>query len=92
MAEEVKESMENVAPASAPRTYKRTPKKKVCQFCADKIDEIDYKDVARLRRFVTEKGKIIPRRMSGLCAKHQRALSTAIKKARVMALLPYKTL
>ena len=88
MAEEVKESMENVAPASAPRTYKRTPKKKVCQFCADKIDEIDYKDVARLRRFVTEKGKIIPRRMSGLCAKHQRALSTAIKKARVMALLP----
>ena len=89
--EELKEGMESVAPVSAPRTYKRSPKRKVCEFCKDKIDEIDYKDVARLRRYITEKGKIIPRRLSGLCAKHQRSLSTAIKKARVMALLPYRT-
>ncbi|MCM1455647.1 MAG: 30S ribosomal protein S18, partial [Bacteroides sp.] len=58
--------------------------------CVEHIDEIDYKDVAKLRRFITEKGKILPRRMSGVCAKHQRVLATAIKRARVMALLPYK--
>ena len=74
----------------APRPQKRLPKKKVCTFCVDKVEDIDYKDVAKLRRFITEKGKILPRRMSGVCAKHQRALSTAIKRARVMALLPYK--
>lgn len=72
------------------RPQKRIPRKKVCAFCVDKVDEIDYKDVAKLRRFITEKGKILPRRMSGVCAKHQRALATAIKRARVMALLPYK--
>ncbi|MBO5925182.1 MAG: 30S ribosomal protein S18 [Clostridia bacterium] len=69
---------------------KRIPKKKVCIFCVDKVDSIDYKDATKLRRFTTEKGKILPRRMSGVCAKHQRALSTAIKRAREMALLPYK--
>ena len=69
---------------------KRTPRKKVCAFCQGKIDEIDYKDVQKLRRFITEKGKILPRRMSGVCAKHQRILATAIKRAREMALLPYK--
>lgn len=71
-------------------TAKRTPRRKVCQFCVDKIDEIDYKDLAKLRKFITEKGKILPRRMSGVCAKHQRILATAIKRARIMALLPFK--
>ena len=68
---------------------RRMPKKKVCVFCVDKVEEIDYKDVAKLRKFVTEKGKIVPRRMSGVCAKHQRMLASAIKRARVMGLLPY---
>lgn len=85
------EVKEETTAAVAPRASyaKRIQKKKVCQFCVDKVAEVDYKDVNRLRRFVTEKGKIIPRRMSGVCARHQRALSVAIKKARVMALLPY---
>ena len=64
-------------------------RRKVCQFCVDRSEFIDYKDVAKLRKFVTEKGKIVPRRMSGVCAKHQRMLATAIKRARVMGLLPY---
>jgi len=64
-------------------------RRKVCQFCQDKVTEIDYKDVAKLRRFVTEKGKIVSRRQTGTCAKHQRELTTAIKRARYMALLPY---
>ncbi len=72
------------------RYQKRAPKKKVCIFCVEHAEEIDYKDVAKLKRFVTEKGKILPRRMSGVCAKHQRLLATAIKRARTMALLPYK--
>lgn len=80
MSEEVK----------APRPPKRAPKKKVCMFCVEHAETIDYKDAAKLRRFITEKGKILPRRMSGVCAKHQRLLATAIKRARVMALLPYK--
>ena len=67
----------------------RKPRRKVCQFCVDKIEHIDYKDLARLRRFVTERGKILPRRMSGNCAKHQRQLSEAIKRARAIALMPY---
>ena len=71
------------------KIQRRLPKKKVCVFCGDKVEEIDYKDVAKLRKFVTEKGKIVPRRMSGVCAKHQRMLATAIKRARVMGLLPY---
>ncbi len=64
--------------------------KKVCAFCQDKAETIDYLDVNKLRRYMTEKGKIVPRRISGLCAKHQRELTLAIKRARVMALLPYK--
>ena len=71
------------------RPIKRAPRKKVCTFCVDKIEEIDYKDVAKLRIYITESGKIVPRRMSGVCAKHQRILAEAIKRARVMALLPY---
>ncbi|MCQ9207794.1 MAG: 30S ribosomal protein S18 [Omnitrophica bacterium] len=64
-------------------------RKKPCLFCADKAQDIDYKDVAKLSRFVTERGKIIPRRNSGTCARHQRMLSSAIKRARVIALLPF---
>lgn len=64
-------------------------KRKVCSFCVDKIEHIDYKDAPRLRRYLSERGKILPRRITGTCAKHQRQLSTAIKRARVIALLPY---
>jgi len=64
-------------------------KKRICSFCVDKIELIDYKDVARLKKFITERGKILPRRISGNCAHHQRMLTTAIKRARIMALLPF---
>ena len=67
----------------------RRPRRKVCSFCVDKADHIDYKDVAKLRRFVTERGKILPRRISGNCAKHQRQVTVAIKRARNIALLPF---
>ena len=67
----------------------RKPRRKVCQFCVEKVQHIDYKDVARLRRFTSERGKILPRRMTGTCATHQRQLSTAIKRARQIALMPY---
>ena len=67
----------------------RRPRRKVCSFCVDKVDHIDYKDVAKLRRFVTERGKILPRRISGNCAKHQRQVTVAIKRARNIALLPF---
>jgi small subunit ribosomal protein S18 len=65
------------------------PKRKICAFCVDKSKSIDYKDTMKLRRFLTERGKIQPRRTSGVCAKHQRELAMAIKRARMMALLPY---
>ena len=67
----------------------RQRRKKVCTFCADKIEHIDYKDVARLRKCTSERAKILPRRISGTCAKHQRQLTVAIKRARHIALLPY---
>lgn len=67
----------------------RKPKKKVCSFCVDKVEAIDYKDVAKLRRYITERGKILPRRISGNCAKHQRQVTVAIKRARNIALLPF---
>ena len=66
-------------------------RKKVCIFCADKVSYIDYKDSAKLRKFISERGKILPRRISGTCAVHQRELNTAIKRARQAALLPYVT-
>ena len=72
------------------KTFRRKPKRKVCAFCADKVENIDYKDVSKLRRYITEKGKILPRRQTGVCAKHQRELTVAIKRARNMALLPFK--
>ncbi|NDY42870.1 30S ribosomal protein S18 [Dissulfurirhabdus thermomarina] len=64
-------------------------RRKVCRFCADKSLVIDYKDAAALRHFITERGKILPRRITGTCARHQRRLTTAIKQARIMALLPF---
>lgn len=68
----------------------RRPQRKTCALCADKIKDIDYKDTAKIKRYMTEKGKIVPRRTTGVCAGHQRALTIAIKRARTMALLPYK--
>ncbi len=69
----------------------RRGRRRVCSFCVDKVTEIDYKDTAKLRKYITERGKILPRRISGNCAKHQRCLTEAIKRARVAALLPYTT-
>ena len=80
--------MEEKAPVK--KAFKKLPRKKVCVFCQEKVSEIDYKDVNRLKKFITEGGKIIPRRMSGTCAAHQRILATAIKRARITALLPFK--
>lgn len=71
-----------------PRTRKR---RKVCTFCADKVEMIDYKDSAKLKRFLSERSKILPRRTTGTCAMHQRQLTTAVKRARQIALLPYVT-
>jgi len=74
---------ENKGPAS------KKPRRKVCRFCAEKAEHIDYKDFQKLRSFITERGKILPRRMTGCCAKHQRELTVAIKRARHVALLPF---
>ena len=76
----------------APRTNMNGPKRtrrKVCAFCVDKVESINYKDVAKLRRYISERGKIVPRRVTGTCAAHQRQLTVAIKRARHLALLPY---
>ena len=85
--------MDRQPEARAPRTGRPANlnhrRKKVCIFCEDKIDYIDYKDTGRLRKFISESGKILPRRVSGTCSKHQRELQTAIKRARQVALLPY---
>ena len=67
----------------------RKIRKKVCNFCVDKVEYIDYKDVSKLRRFLSERAKILPRRVTGTCAHHQRELTTAIKRARQVALLPF---
>ena len=71
------------------RPFVRGKRKKVCIFCADKVAFFDYKDYNKLRKFISEIGKILPRRMMGTCAKHQREVNTAIKRARQVALLPY---
>jgi small subunit ribosomal protein S18 len=68
---------------------KFTPRRKVCQFCVDKIKVVDYKDLGRLRRFLSERGKIEPRRKTGTCAAHQRSLNVALKRARHLAMLPF---
>ena len=69
----------------------RRPRKKVCSFCVDKIESINYKEIGRLQRYVSERGKILPRRFSGNCAKHQRLVTLAVKRARSIALLPFTT-
>ena len=71
------------------KKFRKPAKKKVCAFCVAGEKEIDYKDVAKIRKYITEKGKILPRRQTGVCAHHQRQLSLAIKRARNIALLPY---
>ena len=79
------------APAKEGKKFvKRIPRKKVCAFCQAKTDDIDYKDINTLKKYVTEGGKILPRRMTGVCAKHQRVLASAIKRARIVDLLPFK--
>lgn len=67
----------------------RRPRRKVCHFCANKIEDIDYKDVPMLRKYTSERGKILPRRISGTCARHQRSVTNSVKRARFIALLPY---
>lgn len=69
--------------------FKRRRRKKVCHFCQDKIDFIDYKDTNKLNRYLTDRGKILPRRVTGTCAKHQRAVTIAVKRARIIALMPF---
>ncbi|MCI5676067.1 MAG: 30S ribosomal protein S18 [Clostridia bacterium] len=83
--------MDRIEVSARPARPMNRKKKKVCIFCADKVSFIDYKDTAKLRKFISERGKILPRRVSGTCAKHQRDLNTAIKRARQVALLPYVT-
>ena len=77
--------------ARRPMGGKRFPRRKVCAFCVDKLDYIDYKDTKRIRKFITERGKLLPRRITGNCAAHQRMLTNAIKRARVVALVPFKS-
>ncbi|MGD9474001.1 30S ribosomal protein S18 [Eubacteriaceae bacterium ES2] len=72
-----------------PKPFKK--RRKVCEFCEKNAEEVDYKDVATLKKFISEKGKILPRRATGTCAKHQRKVTEAIKRARNVALLPYTT-
>lgn len=71
---------------------KRIFRKRVCKFCIEKVKDIDYKDIQKLSKFITERGKIVPSRISGNCAKHQRQLARAIKKARVVAFLPFTSI
>jgi small subunit ribosomal protein S18 len=93
--ENIVATQETAAPASAPakdgkKFVKRAPRRKVCAFCQAKTDAIDYKDINTLKKYITEGGKILPRRMTGVCAKHQRVLAVAIKRARLVDLLPFK--
>ncbi len=71
------------------KPFRNKKKKKVCQFCAEKAEKIDYKDTVKLRKCISERSKILPRRITGTCAKHQRELTEAVKRARQMALIPY---
>ena len=81
----------NERPERNDRRGGRKGRKKVCSFCVDKVDTIDYKDVAKLRRFISERAKILPRRVTGTCAHHQRELTVAIKRSRHIALLPFSS-
>ncbi len=78
-----------ISTVTKPVKRRRFGRRKICKFCMDKVSLIDYTDVRRLRNFISERGKIIPRRISGSCARHQRQLTTAIRRARTMALLSY---
>ena len=96
MAEEKKEKAKKPAatvveekPAAVVKPRAKKSKRKVCAFCAEKCEYIDYKDVNKLKKYIAESGKIVARRQTGLCAKHQRELTLAIKRARIMALLPF---
>lgn len=71
------------------KPMRKPARRKVCNFCVEKSESIDYKDIAKLKKYLAESGKILPRRMTGVCARHQRELAVAIKRARQMALLPY---
>jgi small subunit ribosomal protein S18 len=71
------------------KQFRPRKKKKVCYFCADKMEQIDYKDIVRLKKNLSERSKILPRRITGTCAKHQRQLTIAVKRARQLALIPY---
>ncbi len=77
------------AQAQGQKPFRPKKRKKVCAFCADKIEHIDYKDTLKLRRNLSERSKILPRRVTGTCAKHQRQLTVAVKRARHVALIPY---
>ena len=76
-------------PERAERPQRGRRRRKVCAFCVDKVEHVDYKDAGKLRKYMSERGKILPRRMTGTCARHQRQLTDAIKRARHVALLPY---
>ncbi len=89
MEEMTIESVAAVEEKVAPKRFKKSSRKKVCSFCVDKASHIDYKDVNKLKKYITEKGKILPRRQTGTCAAHQRELTVALKRARFMALIPY---
>lgn len=71
------------------KPIRKPARRKVCNFCVEKVEAIDYKDVSKLKKYLTESGKILPRRITGVCARHQRELAVAIKRARQMALIPY---
>ena len=86
---EVKAEAKTEAPQQRQYRQPQKRRRKVCVFCQDKIDYIDYKDTARLRKFTSERAKLLPRRVTGTCAKHQRQLTLAIKRSRQMALMPY---
>lgn len=89
MAEKVEKAEKSERPERDARRSNRKGRKKVCAFCVDKVEQIDYKDMLKLRRYVSERAKILPRRVTGTCAHHQRELTTAIKRARHIALLPF---
>lgn len=86
-------AQEGGRPGGRPGTWRSgpryTPRRKVCSFCAKKADKIGYKDTAKLSRYISDRGKILPRRRTGTCAKHQRVVASAVKRARHIALLPY---
>ena len=83
----LKKKFDKKAKGKGPR--KGSTRKKICKFCVDSVDRVDYKDIQRLKFYTTERGKILPARISGVCARHQRQLSTAVKRAREAALMPY---